>query len=239
MIRLEVDSGPAGDSTYDWALWTSPRLIYNDLNRKKIQVFSPKPIKCIIPARDNESLKSIGKNAYELEVSTGSTYFLFEKPQAVKMPANLRDLKYEVKLRKTGGREVEPYGFAGASLEELTIDGITKKGLNAHPPFNGETQIMFLLNLPKEKLAFTGSAGINNEAKGKSDGVEFSVFVNGEKLWTKIVQAGEGWSDFKLPLDKYEGQPVIICLATNSLAKSDYDWAFWGDLKITKQDDKK
>jgi len=110
--------------------------------------------------------------------------------------------------------------------------GVAKRGFSAHPPPNGKSYVAFLWRLPSQPAVLRGFAGIRDGAQGKSNGVRFSVEVNGKEVWNRTVLPGEGWIPFEVPLNRWQGQAVLLRLVGDSLGDYGWDWAHWGEVRI-------
>ncbi|MCS7310967.1 MAG: NPCBM/NEW2 domain-containing protein, partial [Armatimonadetes bacterium] len=92
--------------------------------------------------------------------------------------------------------------------------------------------VAFVLTLPAREVVLRGFAGIGDGAEGKSNGVRFSVEVNGEEVWSQTVRAGQGWQPLNVSLGKWAGRTVLLRLVTDSLGDYSWDWAHWGELRL-------
>lgn len=79
----------------------------------------------------------------------------------------------------------------------------------------------------------------------KGDGVVFEIYISDddseELVFSKYIDPKKNleerkWNDFEIDLSEYAGKNVTIVLSTLPGPKNDanWDWAFWGDLRIEK-----
>jgi len=158
---------------------------------------------------------------------------------------NIDDLGYYgIAYRYTDGRTGQkPMGWTGHFDEQTGISSTTmgtqdgKRAYLLHPIWHdgtGDTDQTFRLALPKATaitLAF--SLAMKLDVVGKSDGVTFRVFVNGEKLMDQNKADG-AWTDFKFDLTKFAGQTITLVFEANPGPKNDpsWDYGLWGDRRL-------
>jgi hypothetical protein len=129
-----------------------------------------------------------------------------------------------------------------ALAESVVIAGRELPAIFAHPPYrqevlaehpDGENRLLFEHVDLGEFPRFTCSIGLREEYYGKSDGVVFSVAVDGEVVATRALSTGAedppAWHDWSVDLGKYAGRTVALELRTGPGGNTSYDHAYWGD----------
>lgn len=83
---------------------------------------------------------------------------------------------------------------------------------------------------------FRSLVSIQDAARGRSDGVEFQVRVNGETIaalpYGATGQDTMGWQPFSADLSAFAGQTVAFELTVAPREHPSFDWAAWGDPAI-------
>jgi len=232
-VRLETDPGPAGSVTFDWALWTHPRIVLTESHAVPIQVVIPRPLVGVIAEGGLGKPVRASSGRYGLNVAApGTTYLLFDTPRAVSPPVDLATLPFSFGLVQRDGSETRPHSFMQAHAAKSTVGGVTRPGLFAHPPSQGQMHVDLLLQLPAGPVRLTGFAGIRDGAVGKSQGVGFRIAVNGRELWRRDLQADGEWTRFDVSLSRFSGQAVMLSLITDALGDYICDWAHWGEPQL-------
>ncbi|MBN1347283.1 MAG: hypothetical protein JXQ73_31625, partial [Phycisphaerae bacterium] len=232
-VRLETGPGPAGSVTFDWALWTRPRIVLAGVHTESIEVVSPRGIVATIPDVGGDGLRAEGPNRYRMGVrAPGATFLLFDRPREATLPVDLLWWPFGHTLVLDGGREEAPHGFMQARVQEVTCGGVSKRGIFAHPPPNGRMEIDYVLGLPKGAGRLVGFAGIRDGAECKSMGVGFIVAVNGEERWRRDLLPDGKWVRVEVGLSGYAGKAVVVSLMTDSLGDYTCDWGQWAELRI-------
>lgn len=233
-IRLETSPGADGSPDYDHGLWMRPRVVLLPVREHEVEVSSPQePVQAWWNAQA-VSWRPRGEGRYRLTLppASGTLVMLFRSPQPVALPLSLSQVPFHSALMGTDGVMHEQSGYLGSAVASGTCGRVTKESLSAHPPPNGKNVLSFVLTLPARETTLRGFAGIGDGAEGKTNGVRFSVEVNGKELWSQEVQAGTGWQPFSVSLSEWAGQTVLLRLVTDSLGDFSWDWALWGEVRI-------
>ena len=144
-------------------------------------------------------------------------------------PYNLRGTDFVARLQFDGIFRRGSVWNSGQRVG-LTLDGVGKETIFAHPPPGGQTILQFLLSLPQAReVVFSFSMGLQD---GCSDGVFFKVLVNGETQFEHFADTFR-WDDANISLSEFAGETVLLELVTDSGATVNCDWAHWADLFIT------
>lgn len=150
------------------------------------------------------------------------------------------DLLSELHLVRTGivheGKELPRQRGASFQKAEVSIAGVRKSAIDAHPPWqgiSGDTFGEWSLSLPDSShIRLEFDIGLA-EGSENSDGVTFIVSVQGNEIFRQHHNA-QRWKHFSLDLTSYRGQHVKLRFTTNPGPKENtgWDWARWGEPKI-------
>ena len=151
---------------------------------------------------------------------------------------------YQPGYRLRGGSETFlPVGWTsgldsptGAACQDAGI----QNGQNAwllHCPWHDKTGVTFqdftvaLPSLPK--ITLRGSTALRSDAVGKSDGVTYRIFVNGEKRFEVNRMDGE-WQPFEIDLTANAGRTVTLRFETDPGPRDNasFDFALWGNRQL-------
>ena len=231
VLRFTTNPGPAGNTGWDSAVWGEPKIVAEPVDAPiNVGLFLPTEPIMSLPA----GIRSVGQGQYFLETVLPAQILLFFEPvQKVVPPYNLRDAKFVAGLEFDG---IFRLGSAWGSGERggANSGGVRKETIFAHPPRDGETILQFLLALPQARdVTFAFSMGLG-EGSGSSDGVTFSVLLNGQSRFEQFIDT-TGWVDAQISLAEFAGDTVLLELVTNPAGSADYDKANWADLLITAE----
>jgi hypothetical protein len=128
-----------------------------------------------------------------------------------------------------GSRDVQ-------AVERGVSGGVARRGIFAHPPGTGDTIVPFTVDLPPvragARLLLTFYLGIRDGIGREGfDGVGFRVDVEGQHVFSEDWRETR-WACRACDLSTWAGKKVRIELRTNCLARSNYDWAVWGEPRI-------
>ena len=153
------------------------------------------------------------------------------------------DLLSEIHLVRTGivhkGKELPRQRGASFQKTEVSIAGVRKSAIDAHPPWQGISGDTFgewnlsLSDSPHIRLEFDIGLAEGSE---NSDGVTFIVSVQGDESFRRH-HAKQKWEHIRLDLTPYQGENVKLRFTTNPGPKKDtgWDWARWGEPKIISE----
>ena len=228
-LRFTTNPGPEENTGWDWAVWGEPKIVSEPSNElTKVGFFLPnEPIKTF-----PDTLKDEGNGQYAIETALpAQILFFFQPGQQIISPYNLRDTEFTAGLQFEGIFRLGSVWNSG-ELTVMTIGGIRKESIIAHPPRSGQTVLQFLLFLPQAReMIFSFSMGLQD---GCSDGVFFKVLVNGETQFERFTNTF-GWEDANVSLSRYTGDYVLLELITDPGEDVNCDWAQWADLFITAE----
>lgn len=226
-LRFTTNPGPNRNTGWDWARWGEPKIVSDPSDTlTKVGFYLPnEPIKNF-----PDTVRSVGQGQYILNTKLpAQILFLFGSDTEVVTPLNLRDTDFVAGLQFEGIFRRGSVWNSGQRME-LTLDGVSKKTIFAHPPPEGQTVLQFLLSLSQAReVMFSFSMGLQ---EGCSDGVFFKVLVNGETQYKRFTDTF-GWENGNISLLKYAGDHVLLELITDPGVVVHCDWAHWADLFIT------
>ena len=228
-LRFTTNPGPNGDPGWDWPNWGEPKIVSEPLDTlAKVRFFLPNELISSSP----DTVRRVGQGQYALETKLPARIlFFFEPAQRVVPPYNLRDAEFVAGLQFDGIFRLGSFGNSGEPTI-VAVDGIRKESIVAHPPRFGQTVLQFLLSLPQAKeIIFSFSMGLQD---GCSNGVSFTVLVNGETRFEHITNAF-GWEDASISLTEQAEDYILLELITDPGENYNCDWAFWADLFITAE----
>ena len=161
------------------------------------------------------------------------------------------DLLSEMHLVRTGivhkGKELPRQRGATFQKTEVSIAGVRKSAIDAHPPHqhipgdlirrNSSTFGEWTLSLPDiaTSLYLDFDIGLR-EGSEKSDGVTFIVSIGGTEIFRRLHKR-QKWEHVRLDLTPYRNQRVTLRFSTAPGPVGDpaWDWAMWGEPKITHE----
>ena len=159
------------------------------------------------------------------------------------------DLLSEMHLVRTGivhkGKELPRQRGASFHKTEVSIAGVRKSAIDAHPPYEsipgdnirGDTSTFgeWTLSLPDVSvpLYLDFDIGLREGSEG-SDGVTFIVSIQGTEIFRRLYNA-QRWEHIRLDLTPYRNQRVTLRFSTTPgpVGNGAWDWAMWGDPEIT------
>ena len=131
----------------------------------------------------------------------------------------------------------------GATFEkkEVSIAGVRKSAIDAHPPYEqiqsdpirGDTSTFgeWTLSLPDTStpIYLDFHIGLRDGTEG-SDGVTFIVSIQGTEIFRRLYNA-QRWEHIQLDLTPYRAQQVRLRFTTTPGPNGNgaWDWAVWGD----------
>lgn len=229
-LRFSTTPGPVGDPAWDWAMWGEPKITHEPVSRlTEIGFFIPNEPTRSFP----DTLENRGDGQYWLETQLPAlVVILFGTPQQTGTIDNLRDAHYIAGLQLDGIFREGSIWNSGQRMG-LTLDGMSKKTISAHPPPGDQTVLQFLLELPTaQEVAFSFAVGLPyNDCS--FDGVFLKVLLNGQTRFERLAFNEPGWIDARIPLTEFSGETVLLELVSDSIENVGCDSVHWADLFIT------
>ena len=188
-----------------------------------------------------------GVSVTESRVTENAALFRLERldtPHAI-------DLLSEMHHVKTGivhkGKELTRQRGATFQKMEVSIAGVRKSGIDAHPPYEsihddyirGDTSTFgeWTLSLPDTSTPLYLDFDIGlREGSQHSDGVTFVVSIQGTEIFRRLYNA-QRWEHVRLDLTPYRNQRVTLRFSTTPgpVGNGAWDWAMWGEPKVTHE----
>jgi len=106
-----------------------------------------------------------------------------------------------------------------------------------HVPWRGHTGVTFqefTLRLPRvTKIVLRGATALRADGVGKSDGVTFRVFVDGQKK-LEVNRADAAWQQFDVDLTGWAGKTATLRFETDPGPQDNpsFDFALWGGRQV-------
>ena len=161
------------------------------------------------------------------------------------------DLLSEMHLVRTGivhkGKELPRQRGASFQKTEVSIAGVRKSAIDAHPPYENihddyirrdtSTFGEWTLSLPDTSTPLYLDFDIGlREGSQRSDGVTFIVSIEGTEIFRRLYNA-QRWEHVRLDLTPYRKQRVTLRFSTTPgpVGNGAWDWAMWGDPEITHE----
>ena len=180
-----------------------------------------------------------GVSVTESRVTENAALFRLERTGA----SHEIDLLSQFQLVRTGivlnGEELPRQKGATFHSTEVSISGIRKSAIDAHPPYQGISGDAFgewTLSLPDTPyLRLEFDIGLRDGSEG-SDGVTFIVAVQGEEIFRQHYNK-QRWEHISLDLTPYRNQRVTLRLTTTPgpVGNGAWDWAVWGHPEIVSK----
>ena len=180
-----------------------------------------------------------GVSVTESRVTENAALFRFERMDT----SHEIDLLSEIHLVRTGivhkGKELPRQRGATFQKTEVSIAGVHKFAIDAHPPWQGiggDTFGEWNLSLPDSpNIRLEFDIGLP-EGSENSDGVTFIVSVRDDEIFRQH-HTEKKWEQIHLDLTTYRGEDIKLRFTTNPGPKKDtgWDWARWGEPKIVSE----
>lgn len=232
-IRVECHTGPTPRN--DSCHMVSPQVVQNMGNVTRLVSYTLKTrsqIQGIVSYTGEAKYEKISDDQYVITSDIGDIVFLLHGAGPISGTVELNRTPYVAVLKMDSGETVSPYGSLIPMKMVAESNYELRYGLFQHPPQSGVSRVTYLLVLPqRDSLYFSGAAAMRR-GSANSDGVTFSVLVNGKELASLRKPGAGGFEEMRVDLGEYAGQTVLLTLQTDSGATSAYDYAFWGDPRV-------
>ncbi|MBI2297793.1 MAG: hypothetical protein HYU66_02360 [Armatimonadetes bacterium] len=228
-LRLETTPGPAGNISFDWALWRDARVEPGAPVPVELTLAAPEGWSEVVTAQGSAPLRLGGDGLASLTVpAPGRAFLLPRAPAVVAAGTRLAALPFSVVTLDPQGRAAAPTGYAGCRPGAGTVGGVERPGLGQHPPQHGQTIALFACKLPDAPLKLVGEYGIRDG--NQSEGVGFRVELTGERVWGADLPGGAmQWQPFAVDLSAQRGRTAVLGLVVDSLGTWEFDWAQWAE----------
>ncbi len=231
-VELSVHPGPQNSPSFDWARWYDPRIERELAKETEIVVLSPQRFTSALSGATHADIEP-QDDRYRLRAAfPGALFLLKQRPDPVALPLNLARTPPAASFLSRAGMQLDSPRFAYARAGGGSVGGQQKVGLAVHPPDHGLTIVHWPIELPAEPAELHTFVGLRDGSK--SDGVVFSIEANGVRLAQQRVIPGL-WHELTCDLSPWAGRPVVLSLITDSDGGFNYDWAIWGQPRITKK----
>jgi hypothetical protein len=231
LLELQVDPGPQRSATFDWARWYQPRIVVERRQTGTVGIVSPPFTHALCSSGEARTALADGVLSVSLELP-GTVLLLKAPPERVSLPLDLARRPSVLTFTSAAGELLVTPLYASAVPAESSVGGVKRFGLSTHPPDHGLTIVDYPMVLPAGDVRFRCFVGLRDGAK--SEGCGFVVKVNGVEVARQSKLAGE-WSEMNAELSAWAGMPVVLSLVTDSEGGYGFDWAAWGEVRLTAE----
>ena len=241
VLRLEVDAGPKGDPSFDWALFRRPCITVGPESETTEETIRVAGIAAGLRAgagmiTSAGEVRAVPRGAGDSEVRIpipGTLILSLSQPATVTLPFDLLQAKFASHVVFSDGIEQPGFSYFDGQVTTSACVGESRRVLFLHPPAAGRSLADWLLRLPDQPVRLDTAVGIRDGAKSK--GVAFEIQVNGATLFQKSVLPDAGWLPVRANLSRWRGQTVLITFITDSEGNMVCDWATWAEPRLEKQ----
>jgi len=230
-LVMEVDPGPKRSATFDWARWYQPRVEVARRQRGTVGIVSPPFSYALCSSGDAKTEAAAGRMAVTMDLP-GSVILLREEPKPVALPLDLAATPFILTFTSASGQLLTKPQYASAVAGENTVGGAQRAGLSTHPPDHGLTTLDYPMVLPAGTVRLRCFVGLRDGSK--SEGCGFVARVNGIEVARQSKLPGE-WSEMTADLSPWAGKAILLSLVTDSEGGYNFDWAVWGDVRLTAE----
>ena len=227
-LELTVHPGPDDSPTFDWARWYEPRIEQALSADADLVVGGAQSWDLALSGTQAAAPRREGAT-HRVAATFPGAVVLTRGLEAlpVELPFDVAAAPLRVSFAGEDGQSLKAPQFAGAVPgDDFTVGGVVKSGLHAHPPDRGMTVANMALAIPDEPAEFHSYVGIRDGSK--SEGVVFSLQVNGTEVARRFMLPGE-WQELTADLSPWAGKTALVSLVTDSDGTYSFDWAVWGE----------
>ena len=231
-LELFVDPGPRRNASFDWARWLRPRIECSAKLEGRLTIVDPSPWKLALGPSGPMRLTEDGDRHVLQGTLPTALYLLSVTPPAVTTPVDLlRQPRIAIAL-SGAGQVLDKLPAGGVHPDSVSVGGVRRAALSAHPPDHGRTLVLLPMTLPHQPVSLQTAVGIRDGST--STGVIFIVSVNGRELMRQRMLPGK-WEELTADLTPWAGQPVVLSLVTDSDGPFNFDWAHWGQPRLVER----
>lgn len=225
-VELQINAGKNNDPSFDWARWYSPRIVCKTKQLGNLSITGWSLTGMAVTSHGVQAV--LGNTPQSLLTAFPGTIYLLKTSPVHKLDQACDLLKYPffVTYENEIGLTDYPPDYACARIKENRVAGTVLQGFFAHPPDSGKTMLHFPVVIGENLTEFSCNVGLLDGA-AKSNGVIFSIEVNGTEVARQYVRGG-AWQKISASLIPWVGQPVVLALITDANDNNFYDWACWG-----------
>jgi len=231
-LRLQIDPGPNKSATFDWARWYAPRVEVERRLQGSLDLAAA-PFTYSLSSEGDATVTPAAEGAVNMTVTMalpGTLILLKDPPQPATLPFDLAQTPFLLSFNSADGQVLDRPQFASAGPAQAAVGGVTRSGLTTHPPDHGLTNVEYPMVLPAGRARFHCFVGLRDGSK--SEGCGFRVTINGKQVAYEHKLPGE-WSELAVDLSPWAGKPVVLSLVTDSEGPYSFDWAIWGEVRVT------
>lgn len=229
-VRIECYTGktPRNDS----CLMVTPQVVQDMGVVERTITYTmktEKEVKGIMSLTGKATCESLGDNQYRITCDIRDTVWLLHDVKPVSNQEDLTVYPFLSAWKPDTGEVIAPTGDLAPQQQVAESNYELRNGIFQHPPQSGVSELSWLITLPESGNLRFSTAIAMKKGSIQSDGVTFSVLVNGQEVFTRFKEGSSGFEDVSIDLNAYAGQTIILTLRTDSGPTSAYDYAFWGD----------
>jgi len=236
-VTIRVEAHPGKTTANDSSVIVEPKVVQvksKDDTPVTYKIKAASAVSKIISSNGKTSYKSLGDNTYEISTYLSEMVYLLYGKGSVSIPLNMCYADFTSSWVYNSGSIGTPTKELLPRMQIAEVNDELTQGIFAHPPTDGKCYISFVVTLPlSPSVNFKGTVGLKSGSSA-SDGVKFSVTVDGKQLWSQNVSAGSSLKNFSIPMSAYAGKTVLLTLITDSGDNSAFDYAFWGTPTLSK-----
>lgn len=229
-VRVECYTGPTPRN--DSCHMVSPQVVQDKGNVERLVSYTVKtaqPVRALISLSGEAAYESVGGDQYRITADIGDTVWLVHDIGTVRNEEDMTVYPFLSAWKMDSGETVSPTGDFKPRQMVIESNYELRNGIFQHPPQNGVSLVSFLVKLPDSGKPHFDAAIAMRKGSIQSDGVRFSVLVNGTEIFAREKAGASGFEDISVDLSEYRGATIVLTLRTDSGESSAYDYAFWGD----------
>ena len=225
---LVASPGPEDDVSFDWGLVRSLQLIPLDTPEHDCRIVWPGGAWHQVAPEYREISGSAGHSSVQLHAGDRWMACALE-PQQVSESTSLMEVDAHDSF-VVNGDGTRPAHAPSLTHAKITVQGVPRSSIFAHPPDGGRRMLHYFLKVPEGREAVLKAwAGLRKGSE--STGVQFSVWHNGQELWTRSMMPVDEWQRVEVPLPAGK-HPFTLTLVTDSSGRYYDDWAAWGEPRL-------
>ncbi len=229
-IRVECHTGPTPRN--DSCHMVAAQIVQNKGKVEREVSYSiktAKPVTDILSTGGNAKIVPGEDNTYTVTCDIHDTVWLLHDPVPVGDCEDMTRYPFIATWKMKSGESASPTEALAPKQMVVESHYALRNGIFQHPPQDGISELSWLIHLPESgNLRFEAYTALR-KGSIQSDGVTFSVAVNGQEVFSKEREGSAAFEEVVVDLNAYAGQTIVLTLRTDGGATSAYDYAFWGD----------
>lgn len=231
-LRFITHPGPKLNAVDDLACWGGLQLVHPGPSSAQVSLVLPAS-STTVSSTPNVTLQPAGAS-YQTSVAVPGKFAVFANPPAAVTSAqSLLSLPVSVFQAQQDGLPSSSGTGDNGTIAAVASGGVTLNTIKAFPATNGQAILTWAVHLPAQPLQLRLTYGLADTSltSVQYSGVQFSVYVNGDRPW-QVQDQLAGWQQNTIDLSAYAGQDVCIRLVTDALGTNIFDLSYWADLSF-------